>query len=80
VTGVPAAGVPEAGEPVIRLANEFAEVVVERVRTRNGARLRIYVPSSGRQILLCPLELEALTGQDHELFSALLRTPHGPEN
>jgi hypothetical protein len=61
------------------LANEFTEVVVERVRTRNGARLRISVPSSGRQIMLCPLELEALTWQGHDLFSALLRTPHGPE-
>ena len=63
----------------IRLANEFSEVVVERVPTRNGARLRIYVPSSGREIMLCPLELEALTWQGHELFSALLATPHGPE-
>ena len=78
--GAPPGGVPGAGEPVIRLANEFTEVVVERVRTRNGARLRVYVPSSGRQILLCPLELEALAWQDHELFSALLRTPHGPED
>ena len=51
----------EPDEPVIELANEFTEVVVERVRTRNGARLRISVPSSGREILLCPLELEALT-------------------
>jgi hypothetical protein len=71
--------VPEE-EPVIRLGNEFTEVVVERVRTRNGARLRITVPSSGRQIMLCPLELEALTWQGHELFSTLLRTPHGPED
>ncbi len=70
----------EPDEPVIGLANEFTEVVVERVRTRNGARLRISVPSSGRQILLCPLELEALTWQDHELFSRLLETPHGPED
>jgi hypothetical protein len=69
----------EPGEPVIRLGNEFTEVVVERMRTRNGARLRISVPSSGRQIMLCPLELEALAWQDHELFSVLLRTPHGPE-
>ena len=67
-------------ESLIRLANEFTEVVVERVRTRNGARLRISVPSSGRAIMLCPLELEALTWQDHELFSRLLRTPHGPED
>lgn len=85
VTGVPLTRVPEGGapaaeEPVIRLANEFTEVVVERVRTRNGTRLRISVPSSGRQIMLCPLELEALAWQDHELFSALLKTPHGPED
>ena len=64
----------------IRLGNEFSEVVVERVQTRNGARLRIWVPASGRSILLCPLELEALTWQDHELFSRLLQTPHGPED
>jgi hypothetical protein len=76
VTGRPG----EPDEPVIELANEFTEVVVERVRTRNGARLRISVPSSGRQILLCPLELEALTWQDHGLFSRLLQTPHGPED
>jgi hypothetical protein len=64
------------GDPVIKIANEFAEVEVDRVRTRNGVRLRIFVPSSGRQILLCPLELEALTWQDHGLFSHLLGT-HG---
>jgi hypothetical protein len=50
------------------------------VPTRNGARLRISVPASGREILLCPLELEALTWQDHDLFSRLLQTPHGPED
>lgn len=72
-------GQPSGGESAIRLANEFTEVVVERVQTRNGARLRISVPSSGHQILLCPLELEALTWQGHEMFSALLKTPHGPE-
>ena len=88
MTSIPgAASVPgdnsvsgDNGDGVIRLANEFTEVVVELVRTRNGARLRISVPSSGRQIMLCPLELEALTWQDHDLFSALLRTPHGPED
>jgi hypothetical protein len=64
----------------IRLANEFSDVVVERVTTRNGARLRISVPSSGREILLCPLELEALTWQDHDFFTRLLATPQGPED
>jgi hypothetical protein len=79
VGGVPLSADPAARGP-IRLANEFSEVVVERVQTRNGARLRISVPASGRSILLCPLELEALTWQDHELFSRLLQTPHGPED
>jgi len=68
----------EAGGGPIRLGNEFAEVVVERVATRNGARLRIFVPSSGSEILLCPLELEALTWQDHDLFTRLLGTPGEP--
>ena len=68
-----------SSQGAIRLGNEFTEVVVERVQTRNGARLRISVPSSGRAILLCPLELEALTWQDHEMFSRLLKTPNGPE-
>ena len=72
-------GTGERDEPVIELANEFTEVVVERVPTRNGARLRISVPASGREILLCPLELEALTWQDHGFFSGLLETPQGPE-
>jgi hypothetical protein len=71
---------PDPASSAIRLANEFGEVVVERVPTRNGARLRISVPASGRSILLCPLELEALTWQDHDLFSRLLQTPHGPED
>jgi hypothetical protein len=75
VTENPAAN---ADDPVIKIANEFTEVEVGRVRTRNGVRLRIFVPSSGRQILLCPLELEALTWQDHELFSHLLATPGDP--
>ena len=66
-------------EFTIRLGNEFSEVVVEPVQTRNGVRLRISVPASGHQILLCPLELEALTWQDHEFFTKLLATPHGPE-
>ena len=71
--------VHRTGAASIRLGNEFTEVVVEPVRTRNGMRLRIFVPSSGRQIMLCPLELEALTWQGHGLFTTLLRTPHGPE-
>ncbi len=59
-------------DEAISLANEFGEVQVSKVSTRNGVRLRIFVPSSGTEILLCPLELEALTWQDHDFFSGLL--------
>lgn len=75
MTGVPMTGVPMTEVPVtepIVIANEFAEVLVEKVETRNGTRLRIRAPRADREILLCPLELEALTHQDHDLFSRLL--------
>jgi hypothetical protein len=62
----------------IALGNEFASVVVRRVTTRNGVRLRIESPRSGSAIELDPLELEALTWQTHEFFSQLLGDPHGP--
>jgi hypothetical protein len=67
-----------AGEPV-ELANEFAVVQVRTVQTRNGVRLEISAPRLGRRIRLCPLELEALTWQPPETFSAFLATPFGPE-
>lgn len=69
-----------AGVRAIEFGNEFTRVVVELVRTRNGARLRISVPASGREISLCPLELESLTWQEPEFFSRLLATPFGPES
>jgi hypothetical protein len=66
-------------EETFVIGNEFAEVQVSRVPTRNGARLRIRDAKTQREILLCPLELESLTWQDSELFSDLLATPYGPE-
>ena len=65
---------------MIELRNEFASVVVEVVRTRNGERLRIASPRLQREILLDPVELESLTWQDHEVFAAFLQTPFGPED
>lgn len=61
------------------LANEYAEVTVSKVLTRNGVRLRISEAKGGREVLLCPLELESLTWQSAETFSRLLSTPYGPE-
>ncbi|MQA17318.1 MAG: dihydrodiol dehydrogenase [Pseudonocardiaceae bacterium] len=69
---------PES-EPTFVIGNEFSEVQVSEVRTRNGARLRIRDAKSEREILLCPLELESLTWQTSELFTTLLATPFGPE-
>jgi hypothetical protein len=63
----------------LELANEFAEVSVRRVATRNGVRLEIAAPKLGRRIRLCPLELETLTWQSPETFSGFLSTPFGPE-
>lgn len=68
-----------AGEGAWVLANEFAEVHVSLVRTRNGVRLRIRDPKGDRSVDLCPVELESLTWQPPEVFSGFLRTPFGPE-
>jgi hypothetical protein len=72
-------GADAAPEPaVLTIANEFAQVRVSCLRTRNGARLLIESPKSGTSIALCPLELEALTWQEASTFSALLSRPFGP--
>jgi hypothetical protein len=67
------------GSEPLELANEYAQVVVRKVATRNGVRLEIVAPQLGRGIRLCPLELETLTWQSHETFSRFLETPFGPE-
>jgi hypothetical protein len=68
----------QAGGEEIVIANEFAEVRVCRVETRNGSRLLIESPRSGRWITLCPLEVEALTWQNTETFSAMIGQPFAP--
>jgi hypothetical protein len=62
----------------IGIANEFAEVRVTRVETRNGSRLLIDSPKSGQWISLDPLELESLTWQNRATFSAMVGNPFGP--
>lgn len=64
------------GEP-ITIGNEFAEVQVARVQTRNGSRLLIESLKSGQWVSLCPLELEALTWQATATFSAMIGQPFG---
>ena len=62
----------------IELGNEFAQVRVCRVETRNGSRLLIESPKSGQWVALCPLELEALTWQGPQTFSAMIGHPFEP--
>jgi hypothetical protein len=62
------------GEP-IALGNEFSEIRITKVETRNGARVLVECPRSGRWIALCPLELEALTWQRTATFSAMIGHP-----
>ena len=60
------------GEAVV-LANEFASVLVRADDTANGPRLWICDPSSGRQIYLDPLELQALAWARHEMLDGMLQ-------
>jgi 8-oxo-dGTP pyrophosphatase MutT (NUDIX family) len=62
----------------ITLGNEFSEIRVSRVETRNGSRLLIESTRSGQWVALCPLELEALTWQNTATFSAMIGHPFGP--
>jgi hypothetical protein len=64
------------GETIV-LGNEFAEIRVTKVETRNGARLLVEAPRSGQWIALCPLELEALTWQQTATFAAMIGNPFG---
>jgi hypothetical protein len=65
------------GEP-LTVANEFTEVVVRRVDTRNGSRLLISAPKTGRWITLDALEIEALTWQNRRTLAAMVGGSHAP--
>ncbi|TDD81335.1 hypothetical protein E1293_18870 [Actinomadura darangshiensis] len=62
------------GETIV-LGNEFSEIRITKVGTRNGARLLVEAPRSGQWVALCPLELEALTWQRPATFSAMIGNP-----
>ncbi|MFG2089677.1 MULTISPECIES: hypothetical protein [unclassified Spirillospora] len=64
----------QVGEPLI-LGNEFSEIRVSLVRTRNGVRLLVEAAKSGQWVTLDPLELEALTWQGPATFSAMVGRP-----
>ncbi|WP_406816154.1 dihydrodiol dehydrogenase [Mycobacterium sp. M23085] len=62
----------------ISIANEFTEVAVRRVDTRNGSRLLISSPRSGQWITLDALEVEALTWQNPRTLAAMVGNSHAP--
>ncbi|MGV0625227.1 dihydrodiol dehydrogenase [Mycolicibacter minnesotensis] len=62
----------------ITIANEFTEVTVRRVDTRNGSRLLVTSPKSGQWISLDALEIEALTWQNTYTLSAMVGNMHAP--
>ena len=61
----------------IDIANEYAYVLIRKVRTRNGVRLEIYSPKLGLRTFLDPLELESLTWVQKSVFDRFLETPYG---
>lgn len=62
----------------ITIANEFTEVEVRRLDTRNGSRLLITAPKTGRWISLDALEVEALTRQNSRTLAAMVGNTDGP--
>lgn len=61
----------------IQISNEFADIRVRKVYTRNGQRLEIEASRRGYRILLDAVELESLTWQTAETFSGFLRASVG---
>ncbi|MFL6558940.1 MAG: hypothetical protein ACJ8MO_22830 [Bacillus sp. (in: firmicutes)] len=69
----------EQKEPEIRISNEFASIIVRKVRTRNGERLEIESPGLDLRIRLDALQVESIVWQDREFFSQLLANPLEPK-
>ncbi|MFV0494362.1 dihydrodiol dehydrogenase [Mycobacterium sp.] len=65
------------GEPAT-IANEFTEVTVRRVDTRNGSRLLITANRTGQWISLDALEVEALTWQNTRTLEAMVGNSQAP--
>ncbi|MGJ3508175.1 hypothetical protein [Enemella sp. A6] len=61
--------------PIV-ISNEFADVVVRRVKTRNGTRLEIASPRRGARIHLDAVALDCLSYSEPELITSLLS--HNP--
>jgi hypothetical protein len=73
----------EAPEGIVResepfgIGNEFTGVEVRKVWTRQGERLSIFVPRTGKRTLLDAMQLEIVAAQDPERFSELFERELG---
>ena len=66
------------GDGPIVISNEFADVVITRVHTRNGVRLDIWSLRRGSRVQLDAVELYCLSYQPKETFTELIeRRPAG---
>lgn len=63
--------------PIV-IANEFADVVVRKVATRNGMRLDIWSPRRGTRILLDAVALDCLSFQEPDVITELLARRPAP--
>jgi hypothetical protein len=68
--GEPDEGVVRVGE-AFGIGNEFTGVQIRKVWTKQGERLELVVPRSGRRILLDAMQLEIIAAQEPEKFSEL---------
>lgn len=64
--------VDSRNDGTIVIANEFADVVVRKVETRNGMRLDIWSPKRGSRVRLDAVALDCLSFQEPELITQLL--------
>lgn len=62
------------------VTNEFAEAHVRALDHSGGQWLEIEAPKLGYLIRLHPDELEGVTWQETETFTAFLETPFGPDD
>ncbi|MGC1210365.1 MAG: hypothetical protein WA890_03730 [Micromonospora sp.] len=69
---------PEESMPgPIVVSNEFADVVVTQVRSRNGVRLDIWSPRRGSRIQLDAVALDCLSYQSPDVITQMLAEKPG---
>lgn len=67
----------ESSAGPIVVSNEFADVVVTLVRSRNGVRLDIWSPRRGSRIQLDAVALDCLSYQSPEIITQMLAEKPG---